>query len=107
MCLRTATLTKTLRLSAISPPNGCEYEFGLIQKSLPATEFPESDTECLNLNITAPADVLHGPSALPVFVFIHGGGYSFGSNAWPQYDHARIVTLSQEIGIPVIGVGIK
>ncbi|TVY48173.1 Para-nitrobenzyl esterase [Lachnellula occidentalis] len=94
-------------LSAISPPNACEFEFGLIQKSLPATKFPQSDTECLNLNITAPADALRGPSALPVFVFIHGGGYSIGSNAWPQYDQARIVTLSQELGIPVIGVGIN
>jgi len=107
MCPRTAKLTKTPRLSAISPPNACEHEFGLIQKSLPVTKFSQSDTECLNLNITAPADALHAPSALPVFVFIHGGGFSIGSNAWPQYDQARIVTLSKELGIPVIGVGIK
>jgi len=40
-------------------------------------------------------------------VFVHGGGYALGSNAWPQYDQARIVKLAAEIGMPVVGVGIK
>lgn len=95
------------RPSAISPPNACEYEFGLIQKSLLITEFPQSDTECLNLNITVPAEVKNGLPDLPVFCFIHGGGFGIGSNAWPQYDQARIVKLSCDLGMPVIGIGVK
>ncbi|THW34283.1 hypothetical protein D6D22_08700 [Aureobasidium pullulans] len=93
--------------SAISPPQACELEHSLIQKSLPMTDFPQSDTLCLNLNITAPAGIERTSSKLPVFVFIHGGGYSIGSNAWPQYDQTRIVKLSSDLGRPVIGVGIN
>ena len=31
---------------------------------------------------------------LPVFVFIHGGGFGIGSHAWPQSNLARTVKLS-------------
>lgn len=44
---------------------------------------------------------------LPVIVFLHGGGYTIGSNAWPQYDFKRIVALSVAEKQPVIGVNIK
>ncbi len=30
-----------------------------------------------------------------------------GANSWPQYDHAKLVKLANEHGVPVIGVGIK
>lgn len=98
------------RPSAVAPPNACQYEFGLIQKSLPLPSGdPRSrDVECLNLNITVPGGELDTTSSgLPVFVFIHGGGFMHGSNAWPQYDQARIVKLSYDLGMSVIGVGIK
>jgi carboxylesterase type B len=85
-------------------------EFGFIQKSLPMPEMRMSELDGLNLSISVP--LLHGKSPsseqmLPVFMFVHGGGYALGSNAWPQYDQARIVKLSAEMGEPVIGVGIK
>ena len=91
------------------PPNCCTHEFGLIQQSLslPSKDFAQSDVDCLNLNITAPGGTLDEASGLPVFVFIHGGGFYNGSNAWPQYDQAKIVKLSSDLGIPAIGVGIK
>ena len=91
------------------PPNCCTHEFGLIQQSLvlPSKDFAQSDVDCLNLNITFPRESLDEASGLPVFVFIHGGGFYNGSNAWPQYDQGRIVKLSSDLGIPVIGVGIK
>ncbi|POR31391.1 Carboxylic ester hydrolase [Tolypocladium paradoxum] len=82
----------------------CDMELGLIQKSLPHGPFTTSSTECLNLNIAVPENA-KGP--LPVFVFIHGGGFAIGSNAWPQYDLTRIVKLSQDIGKPVVGVQIN
>ncbi len=69
-----------------------------------------SELDGLHLNITVPSVAINGSSAnanLPVFVFIHGGGFSVGSNAWPQYDHAKLVKLSEDIGCPMLGVGIK
>lgn len=79
-------------------------ELGLIQRSLPHGPFTTSATECLSLNIAVPEKA---EGQLPVFVFIHGGGFATGSNAWPQYDLVRIVKLSQDIGKPVVGVQMK
>lgn len=79
-------------------------ELGLIQHSLPHGEFSMSATECLHLNLCAPVGQ---NGALPVFMFIHGGGFQIGSNAWPQYDLARIVQLSQKLGKPMIAINIK
>lgn len=79
-------------------------ELGLIQKALPHEPFQMSATECLNLNLSMPSE--HS-KPLPVFVFLHGGGFMIGSNAWPQYDLTRIVALSEELGQPVIGIQIK
>ncbi|KAI9926750.1 hypothetical protein MW887_003844 [Aspergillus wentii] len=44
---------------------------------------------------------------LPVFVFLHGGGFVIGSNAWPQYNLARMVKLSTDLGTPIIGVNVN
>ncbi|KAH7336031.1 carboxylesterase-like protein [Rhexocercosporidium sp. MPI-PUGE-AT-0058] len=93
----------------ISPPVW-DMEFGFIQKSLPMPEMRMSELEGLNLNISVPLIQGKIPSPeqmLPVFMFVHGGGYALGSNAWPQYDQARIVRLSTKMGKPVIGVGIN
>ncbi|KAF9887688.1 hypothetical protein FE257_009641 [Aspergillus nanangensis] len=92
--------------TTVSPPNGIEIEFGQIQKALPVPDLQQSETECLNLNITTPADATPG-SNLPVIVFLHGGGFAIGSNAWPQYDLKRIVALSAAEKRPVIGVNIN
>ncbi|KAL6406500.1 hypothetical protein AUP68_09295 [Ilyonectria robusta] len=90
-----------------APPStaGCGMELGLLRKSLPHGSFTTSPTECLNLNIAVPENVKGPP--LPVFVFIHGGGFAIGSNAWPQHDLTRLVKLSEDIGKPVVGVQIK
>ncbi|OAL42550.1 para-nitrobenzyl esterase [Pyrenochaeta sp. DS3sAY3a] len=90
--------------TAVSPPGGCDMELHLIQKSLKHEQFASSTTECLNLNLVVP-EQNSGP--LPVFVFLHGGGFSIGANAWPQYDLARLVKLSSDLGKPVIGVQIN
>jgi len=95
---------------AINPPLGLENEFGFIQKTLPVPELTTSGLDCLNLNINVPLveGKLPTPeSHLPVFVFVHGGGFGVGSNAWPQNDLANIVKLSADMGLPVVGVGIK
>lgn len=69
-----------------------------------------SDTEGLNLNITIPKTADGTPIAdqkLPVYAFIHGGGFQGGSSHFPQYDLARFVHLSAAKGMPLIAVSIK
>ncbi|KAH8703171.1 carboxylesterase-like protein [Talaromyces proteolyticus] len=87
----------------ISPPNGCDIEYGFLQHSLQHSNFEISDLDGLHLNITAPS----GAQDLPVLVFVHGGGFALGSNAWPQYDHLRLVKLSVMAGLPILAVGIN
>ena len=66
---------------------------------------------CLQVNVTVPKTILENQeedaAKLPVFVWVHGGGLSFGSNNWPQYNLSRFVERSCEIGKPVIGVAIN
>jgi para-nitrobenzyl esterase len=61
-----------------------------------------SGEDCLNLNIWTP-DV--GRAGLPVMVWIHGGAFSNGSGAVPQYDGSRFardgvvcVTINYRLG---------
>lgn len=93
----------------LTDPNALPLEFSLIQQSLPTTHLNlrQSDLDGLNLNVTVPTSALKGGVKLPVFAFIHGGGFAGGSATWPQYDFARIVELSVNKGTPIIAVGIK
>ena len=103
-------LTQRSRPTVVSNPEACGFEHQLIQHSLPHEPFQVSDTDGLNLNISVPSSDAEGikpEAALPVFVYIHGGGFGIGSNSWPQYDLARLVRLSAEKGKPVVGVSIK
>lgn len=61
---------------------------------------------CLNLNITRPAGrpIGSGHGSLPIFLFIHGGGFANGSAGFPQYDMSRFVRLSVSKGLPVIAI---
>lgn len=79
-------------------------EFSLIQQALPQPDVQQSDKECLNLSITVPKT---NAVDLPVVIFVHGGGFSIGSNAWPQYNFRRLVELSIQEGSSVIGINIK
>lgn len=79
-------------------------EHSLLQHSLPHGEFTSSETEGLNLNLFVPSQC---KGSLPVFVYVHGGGFTIGSGAWPQYDLTGVVKLSNQLGTPVIGVTIK
>lgn len=66
---------------------------------------PQATSEdCLTLNISAPAERAKEPR--PVMVFIHGGGYVFGTSALRLYSGARlalrgdvvVVTLNYRLG---------
>ncbi|KAH5122427.1 hypothetical protein HBI73_103660 [Parastagonospora nodorum] len=68
--------------------------------------------ECLHINVTTPKSCLNPPAtqeycSLPVFVWVHGGGLSIGSNSWPQYDLQKFVDRSVEIGKPIVAVSIN
>src|SRR5438876_7691670 len=67
---------------------------------LPEPALPGED--CLNLNIWTPDP---GGAGLPVMVWIHGGAFSNGSGAIPQYDGSRFardgvvcVTINYRLG---------
>ncbi|KAL5404596.1 hypothetical protein PMIN03_009023 [Paraphaeosphaeria minitans] len=81
----------------------------LIQAVIDETPSPRmSGIECLNVNITLPSPI--GPEntrKLPVMVFIHGGGFIMGSSSAPYFDSTRLVSLSVELGTPVIVVSIN
>lgn len=80
-----------------------------MQQSIPEPALTPSDLSPLNLNIWVPRvnGSLPAPGSLPVFAWVHGGGFISGSSAWPQYDMARLVRLSAEAGTPVIGMSFK
>jgi carboxylesterase type B len=67
--------------------------------------------ECLNINVTVPKSAVNAREAskkgLPVFVWVHGGGLSIGSNNWPQYDLQKFVNRSVELGKPVVAVAMN
>ncbi|KAH7094972.1 carboxylesteras-like protein [Paraphoma chrysanthemicola] len=66
-----------------------------------------SGTECLNLNITAPDVQIQDGKNLPVLVWIHGGGFIMGANSWAHYDPARLVALSEDLGMGIVIVSIN
>ncbi|KAM5349585.1 hypothetical protein ACJ41O_006090 [Fusarium nematophilum] len=72
---------------------GFQLELSLIQQSLPEPDLTSSDLHALNLNIYVPkiGGKLPERGSLPVFVWIHGGGFISGSSGWPQYDLSRFV----------------
>lgn len=85
-------------------------EQGLIQHLLPKPEFPGvSDVDGLSLNLTVPGNVenIANLRDLPVLTFIHGGGFAVGGSWWPQYDLAKFVKLSVDLGKPVIAISIN
>ncbi|KAH7345884.1 Alpha/Beta hydrolase protein [Pyrenochaeta sp. MPI-SDFR-AT-0127] len=95
----------------VSPIGAVNSEFGFIQHPLPLPEVPaHSDIEGLNLNITLPLSRngdINTSTKLPVYVFIHGGGFAVGSNWYPHYNPAPLVELSIEKGKPIIGITIN
>jgi carboxylesterase type B len=91
--------------TAVQNADAIRLELDHLQTSLhhqPRYEY--SDTHCLNLNVFVPSNI---EGLLPVVVFVHGGGFRIGSSAWPQNDLSRLVKLSADAGLPVIGVSIK
>lgn len=58
--------------------------------------------DCLNLNIIRPAG--HEDEALPVVVWIHGGGFAMSTGADPGTNTSFMVQVSVEDGMPIMAV---
>ncbi|CAG8983898.1 hypothetical protein HYALB_00005538 [Hymenoscyphus albidus] len=68
----------------------------------------EDELECANLIVVVPEELqIEKEELFPVMVWVHGGGFSGGSNSWPQYDISKFVQTSTEIGKPIIGVALN
>jgi len=64
---------------------------------------PQSE-DCLTVNVWAPQ--AGGDAKKPVMVWVHGGGFAFGSSSEPRYDGSRlaargvvVVTLNYRLGV--------
>ncbi|KAH7123694.1 Alpha/Beta hydrolase protein [Dendryphion nanum] len=64
-----------------------------------------SELDCLHITVTVPNQRSSTP--LPVFLWIHGGGLSMGSNSWPQYALNGFTALSARVQKPVISVSVN
>jgi para-nitrobenzyl esterase len=65
---------------------------------------PVVGEDCLVLNVFTPASDDGGRR--PVLVWLHGGGFAFGSGSWPQYEgsslarrDAVVVTVNHRLGV--------
>ncbi|KAH7124905.1 carboxylesterase [Dactylonectria estremocensis] len=61
--------------------------------------------DCLSLNVVRP--VGYSNERLPVAVWIHGGGWQFGSSATGWYNVSFIVERSVQVQQPIIAIGIN
>ncbi|GAB3261572.1 carboxylesterase/lipase family protein [Nocardioides dilutus] len=71
--------------------DGRDYGPVCLQGPPPAELVPElhdSSEDCLNLNVHGPAGV---DEALPVMVWIHGGGFAYGAGSQATYNSAALV----------------
>lgn len=83
-------------------------DFGLVCSGFgtnPRENWPTGE-DCLNLNVVRPAGV-HAGSALPVLVWIYGGGFRQGATRDPEFNTSYMVETSTQIGQPVIVVSIN
>ncbi|KAH6633944.1 Alpha/Beta hydrolase protein [Chaetomium sp. MPI-SDFR-AT-0129] len=67
---------------------------------------PNISEDCLNLRISRPAGTTPSDK-LPVVVHIHGGGVVKGSAYDPHFDPDNLLSLSSELGQPIIYVALN
>ncbi|KAI0777377.1 carboxylesterase [Trametes elegans] len=109
LCSSYPPQTDCARFGPICPQpkyKGVEEEmFGLTEDCIPNQAFRQSEFECLNLNITCPADSTPD-SHYPVMLWIHGGANRGSGSNWIT-DAGPLVQKSIQIGKPVIIVAIN
>lgn len=63
--------------------------------------------QCLTLNVVRPANVSETGEKLPVFVWIHGGGFGYGGSGDKRYNGSFIVDKSVDLGLPIMFVSLN
>ena len=83
-----------------STPASSDTELGrALQAVFPSKKDVESQSEdCLYLNIWTPAA---DKKKRPVMVWPHGGGFAYGSDAWPMYDGGNLTKAGDVV---VVGI---
>lgn len=83
-------------------PNADDSQSGPASLQLTDPAFLNSDKgeseDCLNLNIWAPDNV---QEKLPVVVYIHGGGWTYGANSQDTSDLSGLVASGKVIGVSI------
>ncbi|MBI1407944.1 MAG: carboxylesterase family protein [Caulobacter sp.] len=70
-----------------------------LQEVFPSRKDVENQSEdCLYLNVWTREP---GDRKRPVMVWLHGGGFAYGSDAWPMYDGSKLVSLGDVV---VVGI---
>ena len=62
-------------------------------------EMKIQNEDCLFLNVWTPG--LGGGARRPVMVWLHGGGFAYGSGAWPIYDGANLAKKGDVVVVTV------
>src|ERR1022692_3159660 len=62
-------------------------------------EIKIQNEDCLFLNVWTPG--LGGGTRRPVMVWLHGGGFAYGSGAWPIYDGANLAKKGDVVVVTV------
>ncbi|MCW8194665.1 carboxylesterase/lipase family protein [Proteobacteria bacterium 005FR1] len=75
-------------------------DFGLQLKTVfpTPTEMKRDNEDCLFLNVWTPAT---DKGKRPVMVWFHGGGYAYGSGAWPVYDGENLARRGDAVVVTV------
>jgi para-nitrobenzyl esterase len=82
--------------------NGSELSLQLATVFTMRTEMKYDNEDCLYLNVWTPAtDDKALARKRPVMVWFHGGGYSYGSGAWPVYDGANLARKGDVVVVTV------
>lgn len=78
---------------------------GLVGQAL-GESLPKQSEDCLTLNVWAPEKARTAGRPLPVMVWIHGGGFQFGTSAQDTYNGATlaahgviVVSLNYRLGV--------
>ncbi|MGE0621817.1 MAG: carboxylesterase/lipase family protein [Pseudomonadales bacterium] len=82
--------------------NGSELSIQLATVFTMRTEMKIDSEDCLYLNVWTPAvDAAGARKNRPVLVWFHGGGFAYGSGAWPVYDGANLARKGDVVVVTV------
>jgi para-nitrobenzyl esterase len=83
--------------SAVSNPAGVRKALGEVFTT--ADDVAKQNEDCMFLNVWTPQ--LGGAKKRPVMVWLHGGGFNYGSGSWPAYDGHNLAKRHDVIVVTV------